>query len=94
MRGRNLAKKPLVNADTTCLLCGGVDAQYQIIRECRHKSNRDCRQKHIALLDIRRSHLCRTNILFKSYLDYATSLGEDKMSHTVAQRGLACFRRT
>ena len=51
MHGRNLARNPLFNDDTSCPLCGGADSQYHIIRECRHKSMRDCRQKHIALLE-------------------------------------------
>ena len=88
MHGRNLAKNPLFNDDTTCPLSGGADSQYHIIRECQHKPMRDCRQKHIALLDIRRNNLCGTNnpvyTLFKAtlYIDYATTLGDEKMSHT------------
>ena len=85
MHDRNLAKHPLFNDDTTFPLCGGADSQYHIIRECQHKSIRACRQKHIALLDICRSHLRRTNNLvythFQAYLDFAFTLGEDKMSH-------------
>ena len=51
MHGRNLAKNPLFNDDTTCP--HSSDTQYRIIRECQHKPMRGCRQKHIALLDIR-----------------------------------------
>ena len=65
---------------------GALLVQYHIIRECQHTLMRDCRQKHFALLDIRRNHLRRTNnpnyALFQAYLDFASTLGEDKMSHT------------
>ena len=47
---------------------------------------RACRQKHIALVDIRRAHLHRTNnpvyTLFQAYLVFASTLGEERMSHT------------
>ena len=72
--------------DTTCPLCGGVGSQYHIIRECQHISMRACRKKHIALPDISRNHLRRTNnsvdTLFQAYLDFASTLGEERMSHT------------
>ena len=53
-------------------------------------STKKCRQKHYALLDIctavTASHLRRTNnqvhAPFKVYLDYAITLGENRMSHT------------
>ena len=61
MHGRNLSKHPLLTDDTTCPLCGGADSQYHIIRKFQHKSMRVWQQKHIALLDIRRNHLRRTN---------------------------------
>ena len=93
MHGRNLAKHSLFTDDTTCPLCGGADSQYHIIRECQHPSMRSCRQKHIALLDIRRAHLHRTNnpvyTLFQAHLAFASTLGEEKMSLT----GLACWHR-
>ena len=63
-----------------------TDSQYHIIPEYQHKSMRDCRQKHIALLDIRRNHLRRTNnpvyTLFQAHMDFASTLGKDKMSNT------------
>ena len=47
---------------------------------------RACRQKHMALLDIRHAHLHRTNnpvyTLFQAYLAFASTLGEERMSHT------------
>ena len=86
IHGRILAKHPLFTDDTTCSLCGGADSQYHIIRECQHISMRACRQKHIALLNIRRNHHRRTNnpvsALFQAYLDFASTLGEERMSHT------------
>ena len=57
MHGQNFAKHPLFTDYTTCPLCGGVDSQYHVIRECQHTSMRAYHQKQIALLDIRRNHL-------------------------------------
>ena len=46
---------------------------------------RDCRQKHIALLDIRRNYLQRTHnpvyTLFQAHMDFASTLGKDKVSN-------------
>ena len=86
MHGGNLGKNPLFTDDTSCPLCGGADSQYHIIRECSHRTMQACRQKHIALLDIRKRDLRKKrhpiSPLFEAYLAFATTLGESLMSHT------------
>ena len=96
MHGRNLAKHPLITDDTTCPFCGGADSQYHIVIISHSKGVSTyinaCRQKHIALLDIRRNHLRRTNnpvsTLFQAYLDFASTFGEERMSHTASTGSL------
>ena len=86
MHGGNLGKNSLFTDDTSCPLCGGADSQYHIIRECSHRTMQACRQKHIALLDIRKRDLRKKrhpiSPLFEAYLAFATTLGESLMSHT------------
>ena len=65
---------------------GGADSQYYIIRKYSHRTMQACRQKHIALLDIRKRDLGKKrhpiSPLFETYLAFATTLGEPGLSHT------------
>ena len=69
----------------------GTDSLYHIIRECSHRTMQACRQKHIALLGIRKRDLRKKrhpiSPLFETYLAFATTLGESLMSYT-ARTGL------
>ena len=95
--GRNIRKNPLFTDDTSCPLCGGADSQYRIIMECSHRAMQasDFRQKHIALLDIRKRDLRKKrnpiSPLFETYLAFATTLRAGEVEdepHRIGRVGL------
>ena len=57
IHGENLAKMGASPMDCVYKLCGGVDSQHHIIRDCTHWEMAACRDKHVALLKRRLSDI-------------------------------------
>ena len=47
----NQAKMGASPMDCVCKLCGGVDSQHHIIRDCTHRKTAACRDKHVEALE-------------------------------------------
>ena len=67
--------------DCVCKLCGGVDSQHHIIRDCTHRKMAACRDKHVALLKRHSSDITARRYqaapYFEVYLDFAPQAGVD-----------------
>ena len=72
--------------DCLCKLCGGVDSQHHIIRDCTHKDIVACRDKHVALLKRRSRDITARRYqaapYFEAYLDFALQVGEESSAYT------------
>ena len=90
MHGGNLGKNPLFTNDTSGPLCCGADSKYHIIslRECSHRTMQACRQKHIALLDIRKREIRKK----RHFISYAHVRSSRRRGLVLLR--LLCFARS
>ena len=72
--------------DCVYTLCGGVESQHHIIRDCSHREVAACRDKHVALLKRRLRDITARRYkavpYFEVYLDFALQAGAELGAYT------------